>query len=159
MGCMAKEFASFYRDSRDSVFRAVVATIGSTAEAEDVVAEAYARAFANWSSVVRHPKPEAWVVVTALNYQRSMWRRLRRLVPIGDHEPESPAVPDPAGPTISAVYALPRRQRQAIALCVLLELDSEEAGEALGIAASTVRVHLHRGLETLRNRLNEGAQS
>jgi len=156
---MAEEFASFYRDSRDNVFRAVVATVGSTAEAEEVVAEAYARAFANWSSVARHPKPEAWVVVAALNYQRSTWRKLRRLVPMGDHEPESLAAPDPSGPTVSAVYALPRRQRQAIALCVLLELDSEEAGEALGIAASTVRVHLHRGLETLRNRLDEGAQS
>jgi len=153
MGCMTEEFASFYRDSRDRVFRAAVATIGSAAEAEEVVAEAYARAFANWSSVARHPRPEAWVVVTAVNYQRSLWRKLRRLVPIDDHEPESP------GPTVSAVYALPRRQRQAIALCVLLDLDSEQAGEALGLAASTVRVHLHRGLENLRNCLDEGAQS
>ena len=156
---MTDEFASFYRDSRDRVFRAAVATIGSAAEAEEVVAEAYARAFANWSSVARHPRPEAWVVVTAVNYQRSLWRKLRRLVPIDDHEPESPAAPDVAGPTVSAVYALPRRQRQAIALCVLLDLDSEQAGEALGLAASTVRVHLHRGLENLRNCLDEGAQS
>ena len=104
---MAEEFASFYRDTRDNVFRAVVATVGSTAEAEEVVAEAYARAFANWSSVARHPKPEAWVVVAALNYRRSTWRKLRRLVPMGDHEPESLAAPDPSGPTVSAVYALP----------------------------------------------------
>ena len=58
------EFADFFEASWDPCLRAVVAVVGSPQLAEDQVAEAFARAFASWRKVGRHPAPRAWVVRT-----------------------------------------------------------------------------------------------
>jgi DNA-directed RNA polymerase specialized sigma24 family protein len=62
-----EEFAEFYQTSRDGCLRAVYASVGDRLLAEELVAEAYARAWASWRKVSRHPAPPAWVVRTALN--------------------------------------------------------------------------------------------
>src|ERR1700745_2138408 len=79
-----KDFADFYGRSRDNCLRAVLAGTGDRALAEDLVAEAFARAWASWSKVSRHPAPAAWVVRTALNVRISWWRRRRREVSVPD---------------------------------------------------------------------------
>jgi RNA polymerase sigma-70 factor (ECF subfamily) len=71
-------FAEFYGEARDGCLRAVYASIGDRQAAEDLVAEAFARAWARWPAVSRHPAPQAWVVRTALNARVSWWRRHRR---------------------------------------------------------------------------------
>ena len=60
-------FAEFYAAARDSCLRAVFASTGDLAAAEDLVAEAFARAWARWRTVRSHPAPAAWVVRTALH--------------------------------------------------------------------------------------------
>ena len=148
------DFGAFYARSRDAVLRAVVvASGGGHAAAEDAVAEAYTRACDRWDTVREHPNPTAWVLRTALNCQRSWWRRLVREVP----------GPVPERPVASAdetyrlpvvvrelVAGLPRRQREVLALRVLADLSAEETGRLLGIAPATVHVHLHRALSALR---------
>jgi predicted RNA polymerase sigma factor len=42
-------------------------SVGDQDTAQEVVAEAFARACASWRTVGRHPAPAAWVVRTALN--------------------------------------------------------------------------------------------
>jgi RNA polymerase sigma-70 factor (ECF subfamily) len=54
------EFAAFYAAGRDDCMRVVLAGSGDQALAEDLVAEAYARAWMSWPSVSRHPAPRAW---------------------------------------------------------------------------------------------------
>ena len=46
--------------------------------------------------------------------------------------------------------ALPQRQREAVALRYLADLEEAEVSRALGISASTVRTHVQRGLAGLR---------
>jgi RNA polymerase sigma-70 factor (ECF subfamily) len=60
--------------------RVVPASVGDRHLAEDLVAEAFARAWARWRTVSRHPAPRAWVVRTALNARASWWRLHRREV-------------------------------------------------------------------------------
>src|SRR5215831_8308846 len=84
MGPRRIDFAEFYAASRDDCLRAVLAITGDWETAEDVVAEAFARAWASWGRVGRHPAPRAWVVRTALNLRTSSWRRRRREVPSGE---------------------------------------------------------------------------
>src|SRR6516165_6738557 len=81
MGPRRVDFTEFYAASRDDCLRAVVAITGDWATAEDIVAEAFARAWASWRRVGRHPAPRAWVVRTALNLGTSSWRRRRHEVP------------------------------------------------------------------------------
>ncbi|MFF4250863.1 sigma factor-like helix-turn-helix DNA-binding protein [Streptomyces sp. NPDC001663] len=150
------EFAEFYRSSRDMCLRAVLAGVGERQLAEDLVAEAFTRAWVAWPKVARHPAPRAWVVRTALNTRISWWRRRRREVALADgHDVVVPPVTDPGlDPALLALLRqLPRRQREVIAFRVFLDLDTEATAKALGIAPGTVTAHLARAVATLRGHL------
>ena len=91
-----KGFAEFFQESWDPCLKAVVASTGDVAQAEEQVAEAFARAWASWRKLRRHPAPRAWVVRTALNAGASRWRRRARELPLDDHDQEAPDGPGPA---------------------------------------------------------------
>src|SRR5215472_14029595 len=76
------DFAEFYQGARDDCLRTVLATVRDVDKAQDLVAEAFARAWASWRKVSRHPAPRAWVVRTALNASVSSWRKRRRDKPL-----------------------------------------------------------------------------
>ncbi len=149
-------FAEFYRTAKDPCLRAVMATGTDRAAAEEAVAEAFARAWAGWLKVSKHPAPAAWVVRTALNHHVSRWRRTRREVALDEKIPAGAA---PALATLehqdlmAAVRALPPRQREVIALRIFLDLDTAQTGQVLGIAEGTVTAHLHRAMTALRGQI------
>jgi RNA polymerase sigma factor (sigma-70 family) len=154
------EFAEFYLTSRDGCLRAVYASVSDRLLAEELVAEAFAKAWASWRKVSRHPAPQAWVVRTALNTHVSWWRRRRREVAWDGQDAASADVN--AGidavtlldeQILAAVRELPTRQREVIALRVFLDLDTETTARTLGIAPGTVTAHLARAVATLRGRL------
>jgi RNA polymerase sigma-70 factor (ECF subfamily) len=151
-------FADFYLASHAACLRAVMAGCADQDLAEDLVAEAFARAWASWPAVSRHPAPRAWIVRTALNTKVSWWRRGRREVRLGPERAEIAAA-DPASEGVDAVLLralrrLPAREREVIALRVFLDLDTRTTAEVLGIADGTVRAHLSRAVTTLRAHLN-----
>jgi RNA polymerase sigma-70 factor (ECF subfamily) len=67
VGTQRLDFAEFYRSFRDDCLRTVLVIVGDQDNAQELVAEAFARACASWRTVSRHPAPAAWVVRTALN--------------------------------------------------------------------------------------------
>jgi RNA polymerase sigma-70 factor (ECF subfamily) len=69
------DFEEFYRRSKDECLRTVLISVGDQDKAQDLVAEAFARACASWRKVSSHPAPAAWVVRTALNANVSRYRR------------------------------------------------------------------------------------
>jgi DNA-directed RNA polymerase specialized sigma24 family protein len=150
------EFQEFYRASRDVCLRAVLASVGDRQLAEDLVAEAFTRAWMSWHSVSRHPAPRAWIVRTALNTRVSWWRRRRREVALNDgHEVADTTAGGPGlDPTLlTALRRLPQRQREVIAFRVFLDLDTRTTAKVLGIAPGTVTAHLSRAVTTLRDLL------
>jgi RNA polymerase sigma factor (sigma-70 family) len=160
VGTQRRDFAEFYDRSRDDCFRAVLVSVGDQDTARELVAEAFARACASWRSVSDHPAPAAWVVRTALNTNVSWWRRRRQEVLVAD--PGAIADPPAAGgaadsafdPRIkAALMRLPARQRQVVALRLLLDLDTRATAEALGITPNTVMAHMAQALSALRNDL------
>ncbi len=118
----------------------MLASTGDRHAAEELVAEAFARAWAAWGKVSRYQAPQAWVVRTALNAGVSSWRKRRREVPL-----ESGQLPEPGAAenqadseqvdTVMAVLArLPQRQREIVALRFFLDLDTATTAQVLGIA-------------------------
>jgi RNA polymerase sigma-70 factor (sigma-E family) len=152
------DFADFYSASKDACLRAVLASTGDLDTAQDLVDEAFARAWANWRRVSTHPAPRAWVVRTALNAGVSAWRRRRREVPL-DAGPEPPrlrlagegAAGEPVDARVmAALLRLPARQREVVALRIFLDLDTGHVADVLGIAPGTVTAHLARAMAVLR---------
>jgi RNA polymerase sigma-70 factor (ECF subfamily) len=157
VGASRPDFAEFYRRSKDECLFTVLLSVGDRDTAQDLVAEAFARAWASWRTVGRHPAPAAWVVRTALNAHVSWWRRHRREVPLADPGvlADRPAAGEtfdgPVDPRImAALLRLPERQRQVVALRLFLDLDTAGTAAALGIAPGTVQAHLGRAIASLR---------
>lgn len=144
-------FVDFYQASRDGCLRAVMVSAGDRQLAEELVAETFARAWAAWPRVSRHPAPTAWVVRTALNTGVSWWRKRRREVPLEGHDAPTPA--ETATVDVAVMHALrglPRRQREVIALRLFLDLDTETTARVLGIAPGIVTAHMSRAVAALR---------
>lgn len=156
MGRDEKAFAEFFEASWEPCLRAVAVSTGDMQLAEEQVAEAFARAWASWRKVRRHPAPRAWVVRTALNAGVSRWRRRDRELPLADHDVAQLPGRSERGldaAMLLALRRLPVRQREVIVLRVFLDLDVETTAKHLEIAPGTVRAHLSRAVTTLRDEL------
>jgi len=128
------DFAEFYREAKDDCLRTVLVSVGDQDTAQELVAEAFARAWASWRTVSRHPAPRAWVVRTALNLSVSRWRRHRRELAladpslVADRPADGGAADGPVDATImTALRRLPTRQREVVALRLFLDLDTAQA--------------------------------
>ena len=149
-----ESFERFFAATRDDVFRSLLVITRDRALADDGVAEAFTRAFERWSDVSVHPAPKAWIARTALNYVRSDRRRFRWFTPdVPDVPAPQPSAADPQ--LVARVLRLPRRQREVIALRILLDLSEERTAELLGIAPGTVGAHLSKALARLERELTE----
>jgi RNA polymerase sigma-70 factor (sigma-E family) len=147
-----REFEEFYAAARDACLRVVLISVGDQWRAEDLVAEAFTRAWMSWPKVREHPAPRAWVVRTALNTHVSWWRRHRREVALGSHDTAAAAgrYPGLDSSLVAALRRLPARQREVIVLRLVLDLDTATTAQTLGMPSGTVASHLHRGLAALR---------
>ena len=150
-------FASFYASSYRRLLGQLFAVTGDLAEAENVLQEAYARAFARWSRVGDYDLPEAWVRRVAINLaamaERSLRRRARALLRLGP----PPLVPELSPDLLDlrdALAALPLGQRQVIVRHHLVGLPVEEVARELRLAPGTVKSRLARGRAAMAGALD-----
>lgn len=154
-----RDFDDFYREVRSSCLQALYVTVSDLHEAEDLLAEAFTRAFKSWSDVRNHPAPSAWVVRTALNLHTDNWRKKRygrsrqHLVAVGQIHEDKITMVDPS--LLQSLKALPEQQLQVVIHRVLLDLSTQQTSQILGISEGTVSVHLKRGLASIRELLRQ----
>lgn len=132
------------------------AVCGDLSEAEDVVAEAFAKAVQHRSKFERADNPEAWLRTVAVNLSRSRWRRRqrgRRLERLAQGQAQGderhPEIGVERLAVIAALRRLPRPQREAIALHYLADLPLHEVATATGVPLGTVKARLSRGRTAL----------
>jgi RNA polymerase sigma-70 factor (ECF subfamily) len=149
-------FAAFYTASYRRLLGQLFAVTGDLAEAENLLQEAYARAFARWAQVHAYDRPEAWVRRVALNLAAMAARRLRRRAAALWRLGPPPAVPELSPELLDlhkALRALPLGQRQVIVLHHLAGLSVEEVAGELGVPTGTVKSRLARGRRALAQML------
>jgi RNA polymerase sigma-70 factor (ECF subfamily) len=145
-------FAAFYTASYQRLLGQLFALTGDLAEAENLLQEAYARAFARWAQVRAYDYPEAWVRRVALNLAAMAARRLRRRAAALLRPDPPPAVPELSPELLDlhhALRALPLGQRQVIVLHHLVGLPVEEVARELRVPTGTVNSRLVRGRRAL----------
>lgn len=133
---------------------------GNTADAEDIVQEALARALPRWARISRVDNVDAYVRRMVVNAHTSWWRRFRRkespVAELRDSYVDGPGEGfDDRRRVWLACQALPESQRTAIVLRYYEELEYAEIAELTGIREGSVRARVSRGLAALRQSLGE----
>jgi len=123
------------------------------AEAEEILQDAFLTVWERWERVAGMDDPVGFLYRVAMNGFRKRLRRAAvavrkavHLLPVGD-ELAGVETRDEAARLLAR---LTPRERAAIVLTAYLGYSTEEAGELLGIKATTVRVLTNRARATLR---------
>ena len=135
-------------------FRVARRILGDPASAEDVAAEALARAYAHWRKIGDQPWREGWVVRVASNLALDVARTRNRIsdAVVGEPGREDDDVAVRLA-LVEAMARLPKRQREVVALRHLAGMSEAETAAALRVSAGSVKTHLSRGLAALRARM------
>ena len=140
--------------------RLAVLLLGDVGRAEEVVQDSFVAIYRRWDRMGDVDAP-AYLRQTVVNRSRSV---LRHLSVVRKHPPHAP-VDEPGADhdvlraaqrraVTDAMAALPRRQREVLALRYYLELSEREIAETLGISAGAVKSHASRGADALRRSLS-----
>jgi len=142
-------FDEFYRREHGPLLRLAWTLTGRRDLGEELVQETMLIVHRRWAVVGGYESPGAFARRVLLNDATSTARR-RSAERAALHLVESMALPRPEEPPPDdelwrAVRILPKRQAQTVALHYLEDRPVAEIATVLGIAESTVKVHLHRG--------------
>jgi RNA polymerase sigma-70 factor (ECF subfamily) len=127
-------------------------------EAEEIAQDAFLRVWERWDRVREMENPTGYLYATAMNAWRSRVRRAAVAVRKAIHAlppDDALAAIEEREAIVRALARLTQRQRAAIVLTDLLGFSSQEAAEALGVRASTVRVLAKRARDALREGMAE----
>jgi RNA polymerase sigma-70 factor (sigma-E family) len=134
--------------------RAAYLLCGDWHEAEELVQDALARAFAHWGRVEASNNADAYVRKILVNEAKQRWRRNRK--PPAARQQDAIIVPDGAheravrAELMEALRRLPTRQRAAVVLRYFEQLSEAKTAEALGCSLGTVKSTTHRAVAALR---------
>jgi DNA-directed RNA polymerase specialized sigma24 family protein len=141
------DFEAFYRSSEAKLRRALTAAFGPEVGRE-AAAEALAYAYEHWARLAGMSNPAGY----AYRVGQSRGRRMRRKVGRRSSWISETMTTDKPqdGELADALRGLSRQQRTAVVLIAAYSMTSQDAGDLMGLRASTVQTHASRGLAKLR---------
>lgn len=160
---MASGEARWFEDLYESSYRRLTLIVLARSrvtltDAQEIVQEAFATAYAKHSTVAAADNPEAWVCTVALNIAHRRWRRrgIAERLSRRDRPPPAPDVADVGAAHADlyrAIRSLPDGQREAVFLHHLADLSVDQIAERTGVPAGTVKSRLARGRAALSEQL------
>ena len=144
-------FAQLYGRFHKVVHALVLARV-SARDAGDVVQDAFADAWAKLPSVREPAAFPGWLLAMARNRAIDHARRARPITEIDDLAIEPPPHVEAAA-ALRALRELPETYRETMMMRLVEGLSGPEIAERTGMTPESVRVHLHRGMKLLRERL------
>jgi RNA polymerase sigma-70 factor (ECF subfamily) len=169
-----REFEEVALVHLDALYQIALRLTGSRAEADDVVQEAYLRAYRSFDRFNPGTNCRAWLFTILRNAFLNRLRAGRREILEADMDqrepaPERPAAGEPSpeetffqtvlhGDVDRALKALPLVFREAVILADLEGLTYREVSEVLGCPIGTVMSRLSRGRRLLRAALGQFAR-
>jgi RNA polymerase sigma-70 factor (ECF subfamily) len=162
------------RRHNQRLFRITRAILRNDSEAEDVVQDAYVRAYEKLASFEGRARFSTWLTRIAVHEALARASRQDRFLPLDDHEtraidranPLIFAKPDPEHECAShqltdilqqEILSLPENYRLVFVLRDVEEICTAEAAECLNLSERNIRVRLHRARALLRRRLRDRA--
>jgi RNA polymerase sigma-70 factor, ECF subfamily len=143
------------------LYRVARSILRDDSEAEDVMQDAYVRAYEHLDQFARRAPFSTWLTRIAVHEALARLRQRNRTQQISDGEHEGEIVMSLAEPSLDpeqkaskaelghlleeALLALPENFRSVIMLRDVEELSTLETAEALEITEENVKIRLHRG--------------
>lgn len=150
---------------RDRLFGLAIGMLRNRAAAEDVVQEAFIKAYRNLKSFRGDASIYTWLYRIAVNTAHNYMRRARRTKEV-DFEDVAPVIeaagPNPAekaanaelGEAIdNAIQALPPRQREVFILHYFERMTHREIAETLGVTEGAVKANFFHAVQKLKGAL------
>lgn len=154
------EFTDFVQAASGSLLRAALVLVGSREDAEDALQVTMLRTYRRWEQA--RQAPHAYARAVLVNACRERWRHRRR------HPEITQDLVDELANVVSFADAVDRRhvlvrvlrqlpdiQREVLVCRYLLDATVAETAAALDIAEGTVKSAASRGLDQLRQLLND----
>jgi RNA polymerase sigma-70 factor, ECF subfamily len=152
------------------MFRMIRAVVNNDGEAEDVLQEAWVRAYEHLDQFEGRAGFATWITRIAFNEALARERKSRRWTPLEDPQgeimpeanrlqttsetPEDQAMRTQLGQMLQvAVDALPVTYRTVFVLREVEQLSTLETAECLGLSEEAVKTRLHRSRALLRREL------
>ena len=146
-----------YHSHYAALVRVTVLLVGDVATAEDVVQDSFIAMHRAWWRLRDTSKALPYLRRSVMNRTGSV---LRRRVVVDRHgpgpAPDFPSAEEDAlamlarSSALTALGALPLRQRQVVVLRYYADLSETQIADALGIAAGSVKSHATRALDSLQ---------
>src|SRR6516165_6374991 len=155
-------FDAFYLTTRNRLLGQLTLLTNDREVAQDVLQEAYIRAWQRWGRVSRLEDPAAWVRTVAWRESISRWRRgrvaWRARHRVAEHDVAADPMTEQAMDVRSALAALPEGQRLVLVLHEMCDLTVDQVAAQTGLAPGTVKTRLMRGRAALAQLLAAGGQ-
>jgi len=144
--------AALYQLHYPALVRLAALLVPDLATAEDIVQDAFAAVHGRW-----HVQPDADAALAYLRW--SVVHRSRLVPPLGlaegTGEPGSAVIGEPGSAVISALRALPARQREVVVLQYFADLSEAEIAAATGMSMAAVRDHAAQAMSSRQAGLGE----
>jgi RNA polymerase sigma-70 factor (sigma-E family) len=155
-------FPEFVRSRAAPLHRAAYLLCGDWHLADDLVQEALAKAFRHWRRVQGADNPDAYVRRILINEVNRYFQRHRHAPAPVDvtnrgHDPVDATHPDASDRLarrellLTALLALPERQRATVVLRYLDGMTEAETADILGCSEGTVKSQTARALQALNH--------
>ena len=149
-----------------SLVRLAVLVVHDQAQAEEIAQDAFIALHARWRRLRDPDKALAYLRQTVVNRSRSVLRHRavvhRHVQATGSAGPvdlpgsdETAVASERRARVLTALQALPDRQREVMALRYYAGLSEAEIADALGISRGAVKSHASRGAVALRASLTD----
>ncbi len=163
----AEDFDWIVAQHQKQIYRTLLFLVRDADAAEMLVQECFLRAFRSRRGFRGDCSIATWLTRIAINlardYRRSrrwaFWRGLLHTERVNSiraldsrHSPEQAVMnSETVNAVASAVDRLSERQRTVFMLRFVEEMPLESIAEAMGLEIGTVKAHLHRAMEAVRN--------
>jgi RNA polymerase sigma-70 factor, ECF subfamily len=160
------DYEQLVREHQVIAFRTAYVITGSAADAEEVVQDAFVKAYRARGRFREGAPFRPWLLAIvaneARNRRRSLARRARFELHTVEERPSADAAPSPEAALLvreqraqllAAIDTLGEEQRQAVACRYLLGLSERETAAVLGCRPGTVKSRVSRALANLEGEL------
>ncbi|AET69698.1 RNA polymerase sigma factor, sigma-70 family [Desulfosporosinus orientis DSM 765] len=169
------QFEIYYQEYYEKLFRTAFRLTGNREDAQDVIQEAYINAYRSFSQFNHTSSFGTWIYKIMLNCAyRYMTKRDKLPIQIitaergisetefweslkSQESVEEQAMVEDIRETCLQLFlnCIPKKQRIAFTLKILMELPSSEVADIMGISESAVKINVYRAKQHLKNNIEE----